>query len=84
MRAARKRPRHKPVIGLLRGLRWVTFGCVLFQPTVKSKILVVDDEPEAVELAEFNLKQIARWGEVSDPRRGDFRLSSHWASFPLT
>ena len=26
-------------------------------PAVKSKILVVDDEPEAVELVEFNLKQ---------------------------
>jgi DNA-binding response OmpR family regulator len=30
---------------------------MLFQAGVKPKILVVDDEPEAVELVEFNLKQ---------------------------
>src|ERR1041385_1613996 len=30
---------------------------MLSQTGVKSKILVVDDEPEAVELVEFNLKQ---------------------------
>lgn len=34
------------------------------QSTVKSKILVVDDEPEAVELVEFNLKQ-AGFGVVT-------------------
>jgi two-component system phosphate regulon response regulator PhoB len=30
---------------------------VVFNPKVKPKILVVDDEPEAAELVEFNLKQ---------------------------
>jgi two-component system phosphate regulon response regulator PhoB len=31
---------------------------MLFRLAVRSKILVVDDEPEAVELIEFNLKQV--------------------------
>ena len=30
--------------------------CMVFKGCVKSKVLVVDDEPEAVELVEFNLK----------------------------
>jgi two-component system phosphate regulon response regulator PhoB len=34
----------------------VTGWCVVFKACVKSKVLVVDDEPEAVELVEFNLK----------------------------
>src|SRR5476649_1021244 len=35
----------------------MAIGRVLFERTVKPRILVVDDEPEAVELVEFNLKQ---------------------------
>ena len=35
----------------------VTLAIMVSKPYVKSKILVVDDEPEAVELVEFNLKQ---------------------------
>lgn len=34
----------------------MTGQCVVFKGCVKSKVLVVDDEPEAVELVEFNLK----------------------------
>ncbi len=34
----------------------MTGRCVVFNGCVKSKILVVDDEPEAVELVAFNLK----------------------------
>ena len=35
----------------------VTLPIMVSNSQVRSKILVVDDEPEAVELVEFNLKQ---------------------------
>jgi DNA-binding response OmpR family regulator len=58
----------------------VTIGRVLFQTTVKSKILVVDDEPEAVELVEFNLKQAGF--DVATAADGDEALKKARAISP--
>lgn len=49
-------------------------------PRVKHKILVVDDEPEAVELVEFNLKQAGF--EVISSASGDEALRKARNSFP--
>jgi DNA-binding response OmpR family regulator len=52
------------VTGLSQARHCRLTGGVVFKPGVKHKILVVDDEPEAVELVEFNLKQ-AGFGVVT-------------------
>jgi DNA-binding response OmpR family regulator len=49
--------RHLPVTCLSQSRHCSIAAVMLSQSPVRPKILVVDDEPEAVELIEFNLKQ---------------------------
>jgi hypothetical protein len=48
--------RNLIVTGLSHGRRCSSLASVLLKPRVVQKILVVDDEPDAVELVKFNLK----------------------------
>src|SRR5262245_16220149 len=49
--------RYASVTSLSHGWNCLQYPAMLSKLGVRPKILVVDDEPEAVELIEFNLKQ---------------------------
>lgn len=51
-----RRPRHPFVTRLSQGVRWPSLPCVVAPARIMPKVLVVDDEPDAVELISFNLK----------------------------